>query len=381
MDMLVIARFITVKRRLKKIGLKLKSWNLNGQPNDPRGLQMDITERIAKYLACTPPAIAGQGGHNQTFFVACQLYNGFALSEQETLYWLQQYNVRCNPVWSDKEIAHKAKQAGNASHNKPRGHLLGDSPVKREEYRPTSTIEAVKIDPSSAIENHLQGFRCTEAELSDASPVKMSEDWRKDGVVLLENCFEPTEYINIVTKYQRYERKTDSVVKANPDGIGESKTCQDMVEYVQNGFTSLEGGAWLRINPVDGKGVSDANVASFRHALIEFDRVPMDLQLSFLAKAPLPIAAILTSGGKSCHAWIRIDAADFAEYESTVMRLREVLTKFGIDRSNKNPSRLSRLPGVVRKIGGEGDGIQRLLYCNRNPQQKPIIQMEDVPCP
>jgi len=127
------------------------------------------------------------------------------------------------------------------------------------------------------------------------------------------------------------------------------------------------------MNPVDGAGVTDSNVTAYRFALVECDSSPLDLQLSFFAKLALPVAAILASGGRSLHAWVKVDAQTAAEYQATVARLLALLARFGVDGKNKNPSRLSRLPGVMRTIGATGDGRQRLLYLNPAPQQKPIL--------
>jgi hypothetical protein len=140
-----------------------------------------------------------------------------------------------------------------------------------------------------------------------------------------------------------------------------------------NPATWQAGGAWLRMNPMDGQGVADVNVTAFRYALIECDAVPLELQLSLLAKLSLPIAAILTSGARSIHAWVKIDAANADEYRRDVSRLLASLAKFGVDGKNKNPSRMSRLPGVVRRIGAHGDGRQRLYYLNPQPKQKAIL--------
>ena len=129
----------------------------------------------------------------------------------------------------------------------------------------------------------------------------------------------------------------------------------------------------MRMNPVDGKGVADANVTTFRFALIEIDCVPVELQLALLAKLKLPIAAILTSGGKSAHAWVWVDAASVDEYRVTVSAMLGMLARFGVDGKNKNPSRLSRLPGAVRTIGAAGDGRQWLLYLNSQPKQQSIL--------
>ena len=86
-----------------------------------------VREQITKYLDAVPPAIAGSRGHNRTFSVACSLYNGWALSEEDTLAWLKVYNERCEPKWNEKELAHKAASAAKAEHTKPRGHLLNPS--------------------------------------------------------------------------------------------------------------------------------------------------------------------------------------------------------------------------------------------------------------
>jgi KaiC/GvpD/RAD55 family RecA-like ATPase len=92
--------------------------------------------------------------------------------------------------------------------------------------------------------------------------------------------------------------------------------------------------------------------------------LPLDTQLALYSKFQLPISAILTSGGGSAHAWIRLAAPDSAKYREWAKRILEALLPFGVDQANKNPSRLSRLPGVKRSIQPQGDGIQRLLYLN-----------------
>ena len=95
--------------------------------------KLTLQERIAKYLAAVPPAISGASGHNQTFSAACSLYNGWNLSEEDTLAWLKVYNERCEPKWSDKELAHKAAEAARSACDKPRGHLIGEQEKEQAE--------------------------------------------------------------------------------------------------------------------------------------------------------------------------------------------------------------------------------------------------------
>jgi len=120
------------------------------------------------------------------------------------------------------------------------------------------------------------------------------------------------------------------------------------------------------MNPLDGCGIADRHVAAFRFALIEFDHLPLGLQVSLVARLPLPVAAIITSGGRSLHAWIRVDAPNEASYREETSRILSLLAPLGVDQANKNPARLSRLPGVSRLIGGGKDSRQRLLFLNPN---------------
>ena len=68
-----------------------------------------------------------------------------------------------------------------------------------------------------------------------------------------------------------------------------------------------------------------------------------------------------------------MDEPDAEHYRATVARLLAILARFGVDGKNKNPSRLSRLPGAWRVIGAAGDGIQRLLYLNPQPEERSIV--------
>ena len=111
-----------------------------------------------------------------------------------------------------------------------------------------------------------------------------------------------------------------------------------------------EAGAWIRFNPLDGQGVKNANVKEFRYALVECDNVEKDKQLPLYKQLNLPIAVAVDSGNKSVHAIVKIMAGSEQEYKRRVEYLYKVLRERGVevDTQNKNPSRLSRLPGVTR---------------------------------
>ena len=76
----------------------------------------------------------------------------------------------------------------------------------------------------------------------------------------------------------------------------------------------------------------------------------VDKQNAIMRELELPIAVMVYSGGKSLHAIVKVDAANYDEYRKRVDYLYNVCKKNGlnIDNQNRNPSRLSRMPGVER---------------------------------
>ena len=81
-----------------------------------------VADRIIKYILAYPPAISGDSGHNRLLVLAIKLVHGYCLSEAEaTEYLLQYYNPRCQPEWTEKEVAHKVSEASKLPPNKPRG--------------------------------------------------------------------------------------------------------------------------------------------------------------------------------------------------------------------------------------------------------------------
>lgn len=85
----------------------------------------DLHNRILAYLAATPPAIEHNGGDEQTFKTATALVNGWALTAEQALPYLQIYSNTCEPPWSEKELRHKLEEAEKYQHPKPKGHLVG----------------------------------------------------------------------------------------------------------------------------------------------------------------------------------------------------------------------------------------------------------------
>ncbi len=181
----------------------------------------------------------------------------------------------------------------------------------------------------------------------------------------LNVLFKGDEYVGYTVESFR-----DEDGKWKPYGGVFSRTCSELLASLDRypddlgatiGDWKEEGGAWLRINALDGTGSGNANVTAYRYALVESDTTPLEDQKRILLQYELPIATLTYSAGKSLHAIVRIDAESLGEYKERVAFLYSFLEGkgFAIDGQNSNPSRLSRLPGATRN-----GRVQKLIGVN-----------------
>jgi regulatory protein RepA len=184
------------------------------------------------------------------------------------------------------------------------------------------------------------------------------ESWDPVGhlVKYLETLFEAGENVGYVTEsWYDAEKQRHLPTKGHWD-----RTAGQLIQALNQcggdigavlGDYKPEVGAWIRFNPLDGQGCRNENVSEFRFALVESDKMDIDRQNAILRELELPIACLVHSGKKSLHAIVRIDAGSYDEYRKRVDYLYEVCKKNGlvVDIQNKNPSRLSRMPGVMRE--------------------------------
>jgi hypothetical protein len=111
-DDLVLAVDALADEICRRLGIDPAHSKVSGPRVDTAGWAADGAERARRYVAKMPPAISGQGGHNQTFTVACELFR-FGLTDSEAAAVLAEYNQRCQPPWSDHELQHKLGDARN----------------------------------------------------------------------------------------------------------------------------------------------------------------------------------------------------------------------------------------------------------------------------
>lgn len=172
----------------------------------------------------------------------------------------------------------------------------------------------------------------------------------------LEMLFESTDIVGYVTA--TYPIDTDNGTIYKPTQGAYDRTAGQLIQELNQykdfsmvfGDYKEEAGAWIRFNPLDGKGVKNDNVTDYRYALVESDSMDLAKQNAIIRELELPVAALVYSGKKSIHAIVRVDARDYQEYRKRVDYIYSICKKNGldIDVQNRNPSRLSRMPGVTR---------------------------------
>lgn len=235
------------------------------------------------------------------------------------------------PITGGTIVQYAREQGWTYSHDDSLGTSLDwDATIEKDEY----TI----IDP-----NWIEGKEVYEPK-----------DWnpKEELIKYLETLFDSTENVGYVTesweKDGKYMPTKGHCDRTAGDLIEKLNRCNDISDVL--GDYNPEVGAWIRFNPLDGKGIKNENVTEFKYALVESDSMEIEKQNATIRELELPVACLVHSGKKSLHAIVRVDASDYNEYRKRVDYLYKVCNKNGleIDQQNRNPSRLSRMPGIMR---------------------------------
>ena len=203
-------------------------------------------------------------------------------------------------------------------------------------------------------------YRVIDKNWVEAKEVQEPTNWNpvRELITYLETIFESTDNVGYVTETYPISTEDGGVIYKPTKGAYD-RTAGQLIQALNEcngdigavfGDYKEEAGAWIRFNPLDGKGVKNDNVTDFRYALVESDSMDLAKQNAIIRELELPVAALVHSGKKSIHAIVKVDARDYQEYRKRVDYIYTICKKNGldIDIQNRNPSRLSRMPGVMR---------------------------------
>jgi hypothetical protein len=143
-------------------------------------------------------------------------------------------------------------------------------------------------------------------------------------------------------------------------------------QLVDSAITKNTEGAWIMVNPVNGKFLpiprlgkksqrAEENLVAYEYLLIESDSVEMELWLRVLSKLDLPIVSVTTSGSKSAHALVRVGQKDREGYLARASEIADLVVPLGADPAAMSAVRLTRVPGCMRRDTGKA---QTLIYFN-----------------
>jgi hypothetical protein len=352
---------------------------------------MDIESRALRYALTLPPSEAGQHGHDAAFRVAMALVWGFSLDREAALGVMRLWNQeRATPPWSESELVHKIESAGAAGSKYGRGYLL-----RGDESKSSPQGEGIAPPPRAPERPRIPAYDAEKAErfasacrrpvsldlLASRSPLPIpppEEQGAATAKAFLSAIYRDGENILVFTDFRS---QGDFLWTVGTGGFRLAR--QRHVAPVPSRLPSASPeGVWFLIQPVSGKweiqpgGSSPrygrrhgACVTSWRFLLLESDAAPESVWLRCLVQLPLRIAALYTSGGRSVHALVRVDAESKAEYDAARDVIRSVLPIFGADPAATTGVRLSRLPGCRR-----GERLQRLVWLDPEPSEDlPIL--------
>ena len=224
-----------------------------------------------------------------------------------------------------------------------------------------------RIRPGMLAELIAKGRGVTADDISARSPVPVTWPEVETGVLVLDALYGDDEHIFIGD--DAWAGIVGQTIRTKAEWVAALR---------QRGATPWPK---IMVNPITGRpapkksGVSqtlrgDGCVASHRFVVAEFDGLSIEEQLAFWYAAPhLPVSALIHSGKKSIHAWVRVDCADRGEWEARIEEelFPGFLAPLGLDAACKNASRLSRMPGHRRAETGV---VQRCLYLA--PEGRPV---------
>ncbi len=214
---------------------------IHSTPTDSAAWETDseVEDRALAYLSKMDPAISGSGGHNATYAAATALVHGFCLPPTTALrILLDQFNPRCEPPWTERELRHKVEDAASKPHTHPFGWLR-DKPIKKAPMiRPATPTEqassasALGIAPLSRIRVDVDEHRVVneaiavlahDADLFQRGGLLVDYGWHQ---VRLDEAHEETvtaPYIRVVPTANLRERLTARAefyrLKSNGDEI------------------------------------------------------------------------------------------------------------------------------------------------------------------
>lgn len=347
---------------------------LNACLEQPSNKRKWLCERARRVVAAMRPSVSGQGGHDAAFAVACVLIHGFDLGINEAMSVFSDFNMRCDPPWSDSQLFHKLQTADTwPKHDKARGHMIGpEFQAMAKSSRPIES--AVRPVPASKAAARV-GFNPEKLrELAKSWREVVSAEWLANRSAVDPCTVTPEGFLKLLYKpgEQVWTGETDYGRNQAMWPVGTvSHSSADGVKFLAQPVDGRE-----HPNPRQGtmSRRSQEAVMEFRYIVLESDQADLRDWIGLLVQLPLRIEALYMSGGKSVHALIRVDMPTKQAWDDykdrTLAPTINLLCLGGLDPKVLSAVRLTRLPNCWR-----GGKLQKLLYVRPGAPIQPICEI------
>jgi hypothetical protein len=270
-----------------------------------------------------------------------------------------------------------------------------DRPLPREPKATPPRAVPFDADAAARLAARCRLAEVTPAMLSMLSPVDLTGDRREHGRLLIDTLYNPGEHVLVFTKFASqgqylHTASTENFYTlASTPGV-KAKPCHRLPNEGPEGVWFLSApvlGTWQpNPNKRDANGNAlpgrrhTACCTRFPYLVLESDVLDPGTWLRILVQLEAPIAAVYTSGGKSLHALVKVDAAS-AEQFNLIAQNYKKLARVGADPAAITAVRLTRLPGCLRLGGKDSTGkyskysdprLQKLIYLNPEPYSSPL---------
>lgn len=363
-------------------------------------MTVSIEERARRYVASMPPSVSGSGGHDALFNVVRALIHGFGFTQFEARPFVDDFNLRCDPQWSEREILHKLRSVDGVSSRWPRGYLRRENDWKPTKQQRTDLGIPTETEVKKKVEFELEKLQRIAAPLRNV--VKLP--WLANRSSVDPATVSAADFLRLI-----YPNGEKILV------FGSEFSQGDALWPEEPPVVDGRYGIWYLPQPVSGEYVPNPEgkpredgqvplsrrtwraVKDFRYFVIESDEAPVVDWLAFIARVPLRIEALYTSGSRSVHALVRVDCRTKEQWDEEKRRMMPFLMgglMCGADRGTWSAVRLSRLPGCIRRgklideVDAKGEktgrkkyvrydppGEQKLLYVRPNAPLRPICEL------
>ena len=322
----------------------------------------------------------GEGGHSsRTGARDCRVHLAGAI-------WVDCFHSSCSGVREEisRQMRREAWAAERGSMALPSRAELGDGVAPPPRGQRTR-VGDLALQPE-AVARLLRGGPSVDREfLRRRSPVDPAAT---DSLEFLRLVYRPGERV-LVFVSQFSQGDFGVRLTEGPPVVGRLGQ-RPGIQAVPSGLpTRGDEGVWYLAAPVSGDWApgprrrdgtrrpsrrSEATVTSWRHVVLESDVLDESEWVGVMSRLGLAVVAAYTSGGKSVHALVRIEAESKTEFDSWRQVLLHAVVPLGADPAAISAVRLTRLPGAFR-----GSRRQRLLYLDPEALPgKPLIAMPEV---